>query len=354
MDHRSFDYGKAAAVTVTLLASLFLFYLLLKYLFFALLPFFLAWGLAFIVRRLAAFLHHKIRLSERLLSLLLVLLLIALTLTAIALLGVRLFHEAEKLLLYLSENNGVVTNAYESIRGFAFGIFDRIFGDDGRAAAALDGVLSGFAESLLSTLATAVGKGIAFLPRLLFSLVVFVIAAIYFAMDLTRINAKLRGLLPSEWQSRCASLKNGAARAFLCYVRTYSLIFFVNMTVLFIGLSILGRGYALLLSFLIALFDLLPVIGIGTALIPWGIYCLATGDLFVGGGLLVLYAALTLLRQFLEPRMIGVGVGIHPLVALLATVVGLQLFGFVGALLGPIVAVAVKSILLPEKPKGEK
>ena len=59
-------------------------------------------------------------------------------------------------------------------------------------------------------------------------------------------------------------------------------------------------------------------------------------------GLLILYAVISVLRQILEPRIVGAGIGMHPLLALASMYVGLRLFGFFGMLLVPLVAVIVK------------
>jgi predicted PurR-regulated permease PerM len=93
--------------------------------------------------------------------------------------------------------------------------------------------------------------------------------------------------------------------------------------------------YAVLLAAFIALLDLLPIIGVGTLLIPWGIIAAATGNLALGVGLLALHAVIILIRQFLEPKLLGKQLGMHPLLALLATYAGLKLFGFWGLMLLP-------------------
>ena len=59
--------------------------------------------------------------------------------------------------------------------------------------------------------------------------------------------------------------------------------------------------------------------------------------------LLILYFAVTVLRQILEPRLVGKSLGLHPLLTLLASYAGWRLFGFFGMLLGPILAMLIKN-----------
>ena len=113
------------------------------------------------------------------------------------------------------------------------------------------------------------------------------------------------------------------------------------------GLSILHRPYTVLPAFINALVDILPVLGISTVLVPWGIFELIRGNVALGTGLLVLCAIMLLIRQLIEPRIIGKSLGLHPLTTLFAAYVGLQLFGLFGMLLGPAVAMVIKGWVLP-------
>ena len=102
--------------------------------------------------------------------------------------------------------------------------------------------------------------------------------------------------------------------------------------------------YAFLLALLIAAVDFLPLLGTGVVLIPWGIICLILGQVRLGIGLLILYGVTTLIRQVLEPKLIGEGLGLHPLLSLLSMYAGLRLFGVWGMILAPLVAAGIKSV----------
>ena len=98
--------------------------------------------------------------------------------------------------------------------------------------------------------------------------------------------------------------------------------------------------------FLIALADLLPVIGVGSIMIPWGLILLLQKNYYIGFGLLILYLIISLVRQIAEPRIIGKSLGLHPLLALLASYAGLTLFGFWGMLFSPIATILIKVVFL--------
>jgi predicted PurR-regulated permease PerM len=129
------------------------------------------------------------------------------------------------------------------------------------------------------------------------------------------------------------------------YIKAYGILLLLTFALLLIGFWILGVEYAFLLAFLIALADLLPVIGVGTILIPWGIIMLIQKEFYLGFGLLILFLAISLIRQVAEPKVLGKSLGLHPLLALFATYVGFTLFGLLGMILAPIVALLGKRLL---------
>ena len=176
-----------------------------------------------------------------------------------------------------------------------------------------------------------------------------VIASVYFSSDFDRINEGVRSALPKLLETLLLKIKDGILFTVLGYLRAYSLIFLLVFTTLLIGFCILRMPYALLLSFSIALLDILPLFGVGTALLPLAIYAFATGDTVRGVGLLILYGVIFLGREWAEPHIIGRRFGIHPVLSLLFLYLGTKLFGFAGLLLAPLLAVTFKSLFVKQK-----
>ena len=110
---------------------------------------------------------------------------------------------------------------------------------------------------------------------------------------------------------------------------------------LFAGLMILGVKNAFLISLVTAVIDILPVLGVGAVLLPWGILSIVSGNSFLGVGMLVLYAIITVVRNFLEPKIVGNRTGINPLFILLAMFLGLKLIGAAGIIVLPVTLIVV-------------
>jgi len=141
--------------------------------------------------------------------------------------------------------------------------------------------------------------------------------------------------------------------AVLAYLKSYSIMFCLTFVELWIGFLILKVPYTLGLAFGIAVFDLMPILGVGGILLPWGFIALVMGNLPMGIGVIVLYLVIAAVRNAVEPRIVGKHIGLHPLATLVAMVVGLKLAGLVGMLLLPISMVAVMRIREEAREKPE-
>lgn len=97
--------------------------------------------------------------------------------------------------------------------------------------------------------------------------------------------------------------------------------------------------YAVIVALVIAVFDILPVLGTGGVLLPWAAVMLVTGNYSFAAGLFILYLVITIVRNSLEPRSVGKQMGLHPLITLIAMFVGLELGGLAGLILLPMAVV---------------
>ena len=139
-------------------------------------------------------------------------------------------------------------------------------------------------------------------------------------------------------------MKKEAAQTAGRYLRAFSLLLLIMFLVLFVGLTIIGAEYALLLAAITAIVDILPVLGVGTVLVPWSVISYISGDISRGTAILILYVAVIILRQFIEPKIIGKSLGIHPLLSLFSMYVGLRVFGVIGIILAPALVAGLRTL----------
>ena len=120
------------------------------------------------------------------------------------------------------------------------------------------------------------------------------------------------------------------------YIRSYSLLFLITFGELCLGLFIFGIPYPVLIALGIAIFDILPVLGTGGILLPWAAVLLIMKEHGLAFGVVLLYLIILVVRNMLEPRIVGKQIGLHPLATLAALFLGLKLLGLVGLVAFPV------------------
>lgn len=129
------------------------------------------------------------------------------------------------------------------------------------------------------------------------------------------------------------------------YLKSRLIIMGLVFGMLSIGFLIIEAPMPYLIAFVIALVDIVPLFGAGIIMIPWGIISYFWGNREIGIGVLVLYVVITILKQLIEPKVLGDQIGIRPLYTFIATILGSVIFGPIGLILGPILAVVINSII---------
>jgi predicted PurR-regulated permease PerM len=128
-------------------------------------------------------------------------------------------------------------------------------------------------------------------------------------------------------------------------IRTQLLLALLTFIILCIGFVMLDIPYWGLIAFVIALVDLIPLIGSGIIMIPWAVILLVMGRTSIAVPLLILFSIIFIARQVLEPVINGKSIGVKPLYTFLATLIASIIFGPWGLVLGPIIAIIIKTIL---------
>ena len=100
--------------------------------------------------------------------------------------------------------------------------------------------------------------------------------------------------------------------------------------------------FAIVVAILIAFLDMLPFFGTGTALIPWAVFQLFSGDVRLAVGLVILYLVTQLVRRIIEPKLVGDSIGVNPLLTLIFMYIGYRISGVLGMILAvPIGAIVI-------------
>jgi sporulation integral membrane protein YtvI len=144
-------------------------------------------------------------------------------------------------------------------------------------------------------------------------------------------------------EDNIAMLRRSAARGALGYVRVQLLWFIVLMVLSSVFFQVTGFQYAALVGFIAALLEMIPQFGCGVFFIPWALVCFIIQDTHHGWVILGFYCVYSILRRLIDPKLLGVNLGMSPLLSLVGMFVGMRLGGVIGLILGPIAMVVLVS-----------
>lgn len=350
IDYRSLAYKIFCWGFFVLCAILFF-----KYLFVYLIPFVVAWGVGYAVYPVACKLSRRTKISRRFCSFALVFIILILILSILFLLCNRIVYEVQNLFEHITQNSAKIEEYMQSVFDFVNGITNNIpilSGLQNTEIAEsirenINSILESIWDALLKSMGSAVpdlaGHIVTALPGVLLVGLLSIVASFYFALDVDLINFKIKKYIPEGIKKYILGFKNALKGGVVRFFRAYIVIFFITFLELFAGFLILGIDYAFVLALLIALMDILPLLGTGLVLAPWGVVLILMKNYFLGIGILLLLIIITVVRQVIEPKILGDSFGVHPLVSLISVYLGFKLFGIVGMILFPVFAMLLIS-----------
>lgn len=174
------------------------------------------------------------------------------------------------------------------------------------------------------------------IPAFIVKLVIMIVATFFMAVDFDKIIAFIKKIVPKGKEDSINNIVQYVKNIVFIYLRSYSFLFLLTFIELSIGLLLLRIPYAIMIALLIAIFDILPVLGTGGILLPWAVMMVLVGNIPMAIGIVVLYLVITAIRNTLEPRIVGKQIGLHPLATLIVMFIGLKMIGIIGLVCFPV------------------
>lgn len=319
-----------------------LFYVGAKFLLPVVLPFAISFAIAAIMRRPSDFIAKKLKVSKKIVRPVLSVLIMIIAVGGFVFGIVRLAAEAWELLVNISED-GTLSDIISTVKAYFGNILGKL-GIPDELESGIEDAIFGLVANLVSSAAGIVSSVASAVPKIMLFVLVSTISTVYLSIDLEKVESTMLSLLPSKIRSGAENFKKNTVQTLVKYVKSYFLIMLLTFAMVIFGLSVLGVKYAWLLAFIIAVLDLLPVLGIGIVLVPWALFMFLVGNLKLGIGLSILYAVATVIRQISEPRILGKNLGIHPLLTLVLMYTGYSLLGLFGLIVLPLLAVLLSGL----------
>lgn len=312
-------------------------------------PFLVAFIISLIIEPLIKYIMKKTKLTRRTSSIIIFIIVSAIILGILAWIIITLFSESSSLLQGL---NNYVDKASVQIQGFIEQFhFDKIKLSDEILTIVQESsgdflqTVSNWLRNALNGLINIVTK----LPEIAICVGITILALYFICVDKIYILDQVEYHLPKMWVKKLNTHLKDLTQTLGGYLKAEATLILVSFVISLIGLYILSFlkfniQYPLLMALFIAFVDALPILGSGTVMIPWAIISGLNGELSLGIAILTLFIIMSIIRQFLEPKLVSKNIGVHPIFTLIAMYTGFKVSGVIGLLLGPIVLIIIKNI----------
>ncbi len=297
-------------------------------------PFVIGWVIAAIAAPLVNLLEQKLKIVRKLGSALIIIAVLAGIVFLVYLLASTLRKEVQTLIWDMPSMYQDLEAGFQEIGEGMQGLHKRLPKGIGEAFSGLLSNLDKQAGSIVGNISTptvtAAGKFAKKIPSILVAIIVTFISAYFFIADRDEVLHFAKRITPEPIVRRMTMISDNLKYAVGGYFKAQFKIMVVVFLLLSAGFLIMGLNFTFLLAILIAFLDFLPFFGTGTALLPWAIYKFLVGNYKMAAGLLVLYGVTQLVRQLIQPKLVGDSIGMNPLLTLVFLYIGYKAGGIFG------------------------
>lgn len=333
------------SLVFSLTATVLFIYVGIKAIFYFM-PFVIGWILSVIAGPLVTFLEKKLKIMKRLGSAITIILVLALCIGLIYLIISQIWEEISVLIRNFPSMYHDLERGLSQIGTQGSTLFERFPEQIQNSWATLMNNLDDTASSLIGRIGEptieVAGNVAKRIPSVLIGTIVAFVSAYFFIADKENLGEWVKKVVPKSITSRLLLVGENLKYAMGGYFKAQFKIMGVVFAILLVGFTLMQIRFSILLAIVIAFLDFLPFFGTGTALIPWAIYKFLVGDYKMVAALVILYGVTQLVRQLIQPKLVGDSMGLNPLYTLFLLYLGYR----VGSVLGMIFAVPIGLILL--------
>lgn len=333
------------SLVFSLTATVLFIYVGIKAIFYFM-PFVIGWILSVIAGPLVTFLEKKLKIMKRLGSAITIILVLALCIGLIYLIISQIWEEISVLIRNFPSMYHDLERGLNQIGTQGNTLFERFPEQIQNSWATLMNNLDDTASSLIRRIGEptieVAGNVAKRIPSVLIGTIVAFVSAYFFIADKENLGEWVKKVVPKSITSRLLLVGENLKYAMGGYFKAQFKIMGVVFAILLVGFTLMQIRFSILLAIAIAFLDFLPFFGTGTALFPWAIYKFLVGDYKMVAALVILYGVTQLVRQLIQPKLVGDSMGLNPLYTLFLLYLGYR----VGSILGMIFAVPVGLILL--------
>lgn len=309
-------------------------------------PFVVGWIIAMIANPLVRFFEQKIKIRRKAGSAIVIVAVLALVVCLGYLVIARLISEGAGFIADLPniwkglerDLNQVGANLTDFYARFPLEIRENLSVISEKLVQYIGDAINGLSAPTV----TAVGNFAKNIPSILIGTIMCLLSSYFFVAEKDNVGKFLRKYLPESFREKWKVLSTSLAGAVGGYFKAQCKIEIWIYLILMIGLWILKVDYALLIALLIAVLDFLPIFGTGAVLWPWAVIELLAGDYRMALSLMIIWGVAQLLRQIIQPKIVGDSIGMPPIPTLFLLFIGYK----VGSVVGIILAVPIGIVVV--------
>lgn len=334
MKHEMVTYIKAILNILTALVVLALCIFLLPRAIIFFMPFVIGWIISLIAAPLARFLEEKLKIKRKAVSAFVIIIVLACVVLLVYVICAKLINEAVGFANELPDLWHKVETEFNRIGNNLDVLYRRLPVDMQERLVILGNELGNFFSDIIGNIGTptftAVGNFAKRLPDVFMAAVMTLLSAYFFVADKASLSGFIKKNMPGSIFYRFELIRRSLRNAIGGYFKAQFKIEIWVYIIVFIGLMILKVNFAFLIAFGIAFLDLLPVFGTGTVMIPWAVIAILSGEYKMAIGLLIIWGVGQLVRQLIQPKIMGDSIGIAPIPTLFLLYIGYKVAGVAG------------------------
>ena len=344
--HDTRPYWKViVSLTFSLIATILFIYVGFRLLGFFM-PFVIGWFISYIASPIVNWLEKRVKIVKKLGSALIIIAVLGAVGILIYFIGSKLWKEIASLIQNMPKMYQDLEPGFGEIGSSLNGVFKVLPAGLQDAwhtmTSNLDKTMGDLMGRISEPTVAAAGNVAKRIPSVLIATIVTFISAYFFIAERDEVIEWAKKVSPEPVVRRMSMVIDNLKFAVGGYFKAQFKIMGVVCLILVIGFVILKVHFYFLLALLIAFLDFLPFFGTGTALIPWALYKLLVKDYRMVVGLIILYGVTQLVRQLIQPKLVGDSMGMRPLLTLLFLYIGYK----AGGIFGMIFAVPIGMIII--------
>lgn len=341
-------YLKVILNLLTALIILLLCIFLLPKCIFFFMPFIIGWIISLIASPVVRFFEERLKIRRKGASVIVIVAVLAVVILLVYVVGAKLVKEGVSFVNELPMLWESIVAEFDEVGDNLEGIYRRLPEDTQQTLDNIGSEMGTYFGGLIENVGTptfeAVGNVAKQLPDIFLGVVMCILSAYFFVADKGYVSDLMKKYVPGAVLYRLDLIRRSFRNAVGGYFKAQFKIECWIYLMLVIGLFILKVRYVPLVALGIAFLDFLPVFGTGTVMIPWAIVEILSRDYRMAIGLLIIWCTGQLVRQMIQPKIVGDSIGMEPIPTLFLLFIGYKVAGVMGMILSVPIGIIIVNL----------